>query len=128
MAPLPKNFQAVEFEPVFANLFEVMVQNTKGDFLNDYCMSFYAYEKVFFGKDGYVKLHYNINEKVNLFSQVKDIKNIEVSCHNKTGYVYLKQSFCVEYIGHSMAQNYNDENLLNICFHFKILDEEINWI
>jgi len=114
-------------EPIFAKLFEVVMENSKGELLDDLTFSFYAYEKVVYGKEPFIKLHFYLNENRNVFEIVADIKKVTVTGTNKQGHVYLRQIFMTEYVNYSLAQNYEDDGILHVTFHYKILDQDINW-
>lgn len=114
-------------EPIFAKLFEVVMENSKGETLDDLYFSFSAYEKVVYGKEPFIKLHFHLNENRNTFEIVADIKKVTVTGSNKSGHIYLRQIFMVEFIDYSLAQNYEDDGLLHVTFHYKILDQDLNW-
>jgi hypothetical protein len=129
--PLPHFTQAtsahVPLEPVFANLFTVIVEDVNGNSLVELDHTFFAYEKIVFGKDSFLKLHYCLCENRNIFDLVAGIKKVTVTGENKMGFIYLRQIFFVEFVNYALAQNYNDDGLLNIAFQYKIIESDTLW-
>lgn len=112
-------------EPIFANIFEIHLENSNADPLDELFFSFYAYEKIVFGKEPFIKLHFSLCENRNIIEKVSDVKKISIEGHNKKGHLYLKQIFMVEYVDYMISQNYNDDGILSISFQYKILDQEV---
>lgn len=114
--------------PLYSNLFNVIFFTEKGDEITDMLYHFFSYEKVVFGREPFIKTHYLLTEEnLKIFDISKEICHIQVESHNAKGTMYLQQKFEVRYHDYQIFQNVNDENLQNITFIYKIIDQETSW-
>lgn len=114
-------------ESIYANLFEIILENSKGETIDDVQYHFFAYEKIVYGKDPFLKLHFNLVEGKNVYNLATDIKKITVNAHKANGHCYLTQIFLVEYLNYGLCQNIGDATPLNISFQYKVLDQDVQW-
>lgn len=127
------NLITVPIEPIYKNLFNCIVKDTKGD--KQDVISSQVYSVVFPSNSSLLELKINLNQGLitSIISEGMSAKTIKLEFHARDGKIQFEMEYNVNYRNYEgIDGDYNNTDVMELTLYYQIVDvyltEEVNGV